>query len=175
MFGGLSGLAATVADAQKLCQDAGGWWDITGHVGCMIGKTKVAIKAIGALTSGGFTAVFIGPLLYMVGSLISSVMYLMVFSLWFAFYGVHIWSFTKAKKLFINLITLVVESIPGPDMLPTITIMVFTHIKVSRAEDRVAHIEAQAKMRRGPRQRMYQNKRLQSGVADDYRRVAKAA
>jgi hypothetical protein len=94
---------------------------------------KVIIGASGA----SVIAFFIGPLIYEIVSFSSTIVAYLLFTLWFLFKKVNIWSFTKPKKVFLNLITMIVEEIPILDLLPGTTIMVWRHVKMSQVEDTI--------------------------------------
>ncbi len=135
----------TQMEADKWCAELNNpdnGWLYTRYVAFKCGegyaqaRDQLRVGAIGvALTGVG--AIFIGPLIYETISFISTILAYLLFTFWFLFNGVNIWSFSKPKKVFLNLITIIVEEIPILDLLPGTTFMVWRHIKMSQTEDKI--------------------------------------
>ncbi len=111
-------------------------------------KTRVYfVGAVGG-TSAVLTVLFLGPVIYTAGSFISTFMAYLLFFFWFGFKRVNMWSFKNEKRILTNVGTSVIEGIPGLNILPGITLMVWIHIKLSRNEDMEDAKEKNEKMKR---------------------------
>lgn len=89
------------------------------------------------------TFVFImSPLLYMFTSIISTSIAYILFTIWFFFKKVNMWSVSKMSRLFTTLVTLLIENIPLVDLLPGTTLMVWRHVKTTQAEDKMKQVTA---------------------------------
>lgn len=130
-----------------------------------------------AFLGAGMAGVMVGPLLYAMVSLAVSILTVLIFSFWFLMHRVNMWAF-KTNRIAVNLISIIVELIPGLDLLPGTTFMVWRHIKISEAEDKKKAEAGAAQMvrtRRGPGQGAVQNfRRMAASTANqeqDTRRV----
>lgn len=99
---------------------------------------QVGIVVVSSVGAG----VFVGPALYVFGSYLSVFTAYLFFTLWFLFKGVNIWSFSNTKRVLVNISSMVVENVPGLNLLPGITVMVWRHVKMSQMEDRVENASA---------------------------------
>ncbi len=136
-----------IGGAQHLqqAQDTSGFWKSTWNPFSgfyrayhnIVGDAKI----VGGVVGGGLVGIFLGPVIYTLGSWVSTFFAYIFFTIWFLFRGVFIWSFTSPSRLAITTTTLVIENIPVVDLLPGTTFMVWRHIKKSRTEDDKKHNE----------------------------------
>lgn len=118
------------------------WFDrIFDKAGALIvGGISGGSLAKGAV-AGGLTAFFFGPFIYVVASFIASTLAYIFFTFWFLAKGVNIWAFGSFQRTLVNLSTIIVENVPIVDLFPGITVMVWRHITISRAEDKLKESE----------------------------------
>jgi len=107
-------------------------------------KTEIATQAVVGGTATFATGIFLGPILYTIGSFLSVSIGYSLFTLWFYFKGVSIWSFSKPKRALTTALSMAVESIPILNLLPGMTFMVWRHVKLTQIEDHIAHTEKMA-------------------------------
>jgi len=138
-MGNYSEDVGNLANADQAIE-AGGFWNtfagyaIKGTAYTRIGgrATKDVVKIV---FFGGASAFLFGPFIYMIGSLVASTLAYFVFIIWFYIKGVNILTFSSAQRVLVNIGSIIVEHIPGLDLLPGITFMVWRHVVISRAED----------------------------------------
>lgn len=104
-------------------------------------RLQILWKAGRAGAGGLMLLVFVGPLLYTVASFLSIFFGYLLFTFWFMFKGVNMWSFRSMQRVIVNLTAAVVELIPLVNLLPGISLMVWRHVKLSQMEDRVKNEE----------------------------------
>ena len=86
--------------------------------------------------TGGTASVFVGPIIYTAASFLSTITAYLCFTFWFLSKRVYMWSFSKPERVFVNMVTLVIENVPLLDILPGTTLMVWRHVKISQMEDK---------------------------------------
>lgn len=130
-------LLSQAVDVADLANDVSkcSWWKATTWWGIMNCDEVVKVAAFGgtSITLG----IVIGPLLYTAASFVSTFFAYLLFTVWFFFKGVNIWSFSEMKKIFTTITTLVIENIPLVDLLPGTTIMVWRQVKMTQTEDKI--------------------------------------
>jgi hypothetical protein len=111
-------------------------WEKAKCGGSLVSTTgvKVAMTGASAIASG----LMFGPILYMVGSLIATLLSFIVFFIWFLLKGVFVLSL-KPGRVAANLMVFIVESLPVLNILPGHTLGVAMHVRNTRAEDRERH------------------------------------
>jgi len=133
----MMGVATLIGlDSIKSCASVSEkWWRIGDGIRCgwMLGKVFVT----GAATIGSL--VIMGSTLYSIVSWISTAIAYTLFTVWFWVKGVRIWSFSRASRILVNMMTIIIEMIPLLDLLPGTTVMVWRHVKVSQTEDKAKH------------------------------------
>jgi len=119
-------------------------------------KTDKAITTTAVATGlflSGTATIVAGPFIYMIMSFVGAFIAYTLFTLWFLMRKINIWSLSKPTRLLTTILSTIPESIPIINILvPGITVMVWSHIKVSRIEDAKKLAEAQASvLNRGSR------------------------
>ena len=99
--------------------------------------TRGGIKA-GAGVAAGASIPILGPVVYIVGSLVATTMSFVVFLLWFGAKRVFVLALTP-RRVGANMAALIIKAIPLLNILPGITLAVVMHIRQTRAEDRERH------------------------------------
>jgi hypothetical protein len=117
-------------------QQGGFWNTVGGYAVKGVAGTIGTAKVTKAVVAGGVVGIFIGPIIYTVGSYLSIIFGYLIFTFWFLFKGVNMWSFNSMQKVLVNLSAFIVELVPGVNILPGISIMVWRHVKLSQLEDR---------------------------------------
>lgn len=134
----------TASEAEKWCAElrdpnTGFWRTRIAAFYCGNGsahaREQFSYGIIGAVLSDSLVLFFLGPIIYTATSIISTFMAYLLFFFWFGFKRVNMWSFNNEKRILINFGTFIVENIPGLDLLPGTTFMVWVHIRLSRNED----------------------------------------
>ncbi len=110
-----------------------GWFSWAG-ASCAVAVAKGAVT--GGLTIAALF--FAGPILYAVVSMMVSLIAGLFFTLVFFFgYHVNIWEM-RSNRLMVNLFTGLIEVIPVLNLLPGVTVMVWSHATISQKTDRAA-------------------------------------
>ena len=138
-MGNYSEDVTNLSKADKAIEEGGFWntvagWGIKGTAYTRIGG-RAAKDTVKIALFGGGSALIFGPPLYMIGSFVASILAYLFFTIWFFIKGVNIWTFGSAQRVLVNMGSIIVEHIPGLDLLPGITFMVWRHVVISRAED----------------------------------------
>ena len=133
--GGIVEEAASYAEAGQQIEEGGVWNTVHGYVWKVVAGSRVLVQVGWKALVGGTAALFFGPFLYIIGSFIASTLAYFFFTFWFFMKGVNIWTFGSAQRVLVNVTSIIVEHIPGLDLLPGITFMVWRHVVISRAED----------------------------------------
>lgn len=141
-----SGLTELADVATTISDPDAGFWEKTAAKtkGAWIGF-RVGFETILATAFGVF---FFLPLLYTLTSFMSVFIGYLLFTFWFMFRGVYIWSFSNPKKILVTLTTAILETIPLVNLLPGITIMVWRHVKYTQMEDALQNKETVVKTAR---------------------------
>lgn len=107
------------------------WWN----------RSQVVYKTGAYSATAILELIFIGPLIYTIGSFVATIFAFLVFIPWFYLKGVNMLSFSKSSRILANGLSALIESVPVLNLLPGITFMVWRHIKITQMEDKIKNFE----------------------------------
>lgn len=129
LFAAFSG---SVPPADTSTQSDVPWWNVYGHWENMEAKVDAWLVEFGERASNVFLAaagvLILAPATYFIASFLAPILGFLIFLFWFLSKGVNPFSITGA-------LLMLVEAVPFANLLPTITLVVWRTVRVSRKED----------------------------------------